>query len=653
MAISDQHRGRPSTPCARRRSRDRGGLSHRRRPGCADQGCKPVGDPLPAGGAAVERSGDRVIPPSRGRLGRLHPRHQHRRKLVLDRPREERPVGPVMIDPRRGFLDGAARFEHHAVGELLDREMARRRAHAVEHLGDLVEHRQPGLRTADDAAVPHRRLRPRRDAEPAPSENLILQHAIAAPRRSRERIFPLMEQKRSSIEAIDHRLQVSPRERVGVDEHDMAGRAAGQPAQRLDLRTISILRRTAPLAKRRRLEMLDRNRILRATDSAPADRSGRRTRRRPARGPSPRESRRAPRCAGAASIHRRTTPSRVTSAPRAGARPRSRPHRAGSRVRQRKSPGAQTRWSHGRQGSSPASTASLGRSLLRHGRDRTGSVGPYSATIGTLGRGRDVQRAAVAADVERRGIDQRAKLGQRKLAAAEHALGGRAVQPGARVRDDPIDGIGFRWSGGDHDPAVLGRRASFGDCRGEGLGRPSPERRTRADVDDDEARGRLERRRPPSRSSTRRPASPPATISTGSAAGSGAPMPSGASRSNWFWTEWRGRSSRGRLHALGVHPPAADDVVADPPRARRSARSAATRAARRESRSPGRSGRARSVLINADVGAQTRQPRAAAAPRRPHRGAGCARRSAAPRVRRRKKGARRETLRGARARPAS
>jgi hypothetical protein len=34
-----------------------------------------------------------------------------------------------------------------------------------------------------------------------------------------------MEQKDSSIEAVDHRVQVSPRERVGVDEHDMAARA--------------------------------------------------------------------------------------------------------------------------------------------------------------------------------------------------------------------------------------------------------------------------------------------------------------------------------------------------------------------------------------------------------------------------------------------
>src|SRR5690606_16382855 len=52
-------------------------------------------------------------------------------------------------------------------------------------------------------------------------------------------------------------------------------------------------------------------------------------------------------------------------------------------VRHRKSPGAQTRWSHGRQGNAPASTDTVGIVAGRHGADRSGSVGPYSPTTGT------------------------------------------------------------------------------------------------------------------------------------------------------------------------------------------------------------------------------------------------------------------------------
>src|SRR5712671_5101258 len=45
-------------------------------------------------------------------------------------------------------------------------------------------------------------------------------------------------------------------------------------------------------------------------------------------------------------------------------------------VRQRKSPGAHTRWSHGRHGSAPASTDSVAYRASRQGAERTGSVGP-------------------------------------------------------------------------------------------------------------------------------------------------------------------------------------------------------------------------------------------------------------------------------------
>ena len=49
------------------------------------------------------------------------------------------------------------------------------------------------------------------------------------------------------------------------------------------------------------------------------------------------------------------------------------------RVRQRKSPGTQMRWWHGRQGSGPTSTASANHRGSRHGIERSASVGPNSA----------------------------------------------------------------------------------------------------------------------------------------------------------------------------------------------------------------------------------------------------------------------------------
>jgi hypothetical protein len=51
--------------------------------------------------------------------------------------------------------------------------------------------------------------------------------------------------------------------------------------------------------------------------------------------------------------------------------------------RQRKSPGSQTRWSQGRQGSEPASTMANGKCSGRHGAHVAGIVGPKIATIGT------------------------------------------------------------------------------------------------------------------------------------------------------------------------------------------------------------------------------------------------------------------------------
>ena len=51
-------------------------------------------------------------------------------------------------------------------------------------------------------------------------------------------------------------------------------------------------------------------------------------------------------------------------------------------VRQRKSPGTHSRWWHGRHGSAPASTAMAPIERSRQGIDRSGNVGPNSATTG-------------------------------------------------------------------------------------------------------------------------------------------------------------------------------------------------------------------------------------------------------------------------------
>ena len=141
IAINDQHQADVADAFATRRSADRGRVSVIGSSGRADQGGKPVGDALPAG-----RRGRRAVrSPDSPAIGRPPPPASCPTSASSQARARARgkntAVGPVMIDPWRGFLDGSARLEHHAVGELLDREVARRRTHAVEHLGDLVEHR--------------------------------------------------------------------------------------------------------------------------------------------------------------------------------------------------------------------------------------------------------------------------------------------------------------------------------------------------------------------------------------------------------------------------------------------------------------------------------------------------------------------------------
>src|SRR6202171_1210357 len=55
--------------------------------------------------------------------------------------------------------------------------------------------------------------------------------------------------------------------------------------------------------------------------------------------------------------------------------------------------------------------------------------------------GRDVQRDAVAADAERRAIDEHPELGKREVAAREHPVLMVDGQSRPRLRDDPIRGV--------------------------------------------------------------------------------------------------------------------------------------------------------------------------------------------------------------------
>ena len=180
---------------------------------------------------------------------------------------------------------------------------------------------------------------------------------------------------------------------------------------------------------------------------------------------------------------------------------------------------------------------------------------------------------------------------------------------------------------------IVGRRASSTSVD-EMRDRPAPERIAGADVDDDQRDRRRSRRRAPGDRRQPRPLPRRRPSPIGNADGSGGAMPSGASRSHWFSTEWRGRSSRGRATRTRIHPAAAGDLVADAHR--RAAQPGQQRGARpaveidRQIVAPRRAAAAPS----AQIVAQRRASRARAARRSPRSDADCRSRPARPRARR-------------------
>ena len=100
-------------------------------------------------------------------------------------------------------------------------------------------------------------------------------------------------------------------------------------------------------------------------------------------------------------------------------------------VRHRKSPGSHRRWSHGRHGRSGnlrrrADEPRASKRLRSHRQRR--SIQPHNRHAR---RSRDVQRSAVASDVQRRPPDERAQLCEIELAAFDNGralVGGRAAR---------------------------------------------------------------------------------------------------------------------------------------------------------------------------------------------------------------------------------
>ena len=264
-----------------------------------------------------------------------------------------------------------------------------------------------------------------------------------------------------------------------------------------------------------------------------------------------------------------------------------------------------------RQGSGVDRRASAA-AALRHGADRSGSVGPYSPTIGHVRRRGDVQRPAVAADEKRGTVDERAQAPRARTRRS------RARRRGVRSERRPGARRGPRRAA-----AALRRPRAEDDAphRGSARQRSSSARRNEssgqrrngiagADVDDD----------------TRSPSATPASASRARHASGRSPdrRPSRpASRSRSGGVDVRAaqqiplvldRMPRRAAPAAGATRrvyiqlrPAI--VVADPLAARRSARSAATRAARRENRSPDR------IAARAAAGPARCPPSAPARPR--------------------------------------
>ena len=173
----------------------------------------------------------------------------------------------------------------------------------------------------------------------------------------------------------------------------------------------------------------------------------------------------------------------------------------------------------------------------------------------------------VAANEQSAALDERPQLGQVELPEIQHPLSrwteglpGRGRDAGRRL---PIGG-----SRAEHDPPAGDRRQRRNEPDvNAGFG-PAPERIAGADMNDDELVSRGDARMP---SQTVCDAAPrPATsgaISTESCRRirlcRRATRRIASSRSHWFTTECRGRSSRGRAHRSRIHPRPPGDLVAD------------------------------------------------------------------------------------------
>ena len=121
-------------------------------------------------------------------------------------------------------------------------------------------------------------------------------------------------------------------------------------------------------------------------------------------------------------------------------------------VRHRKSPGTHRRWSHGRQGRSSRSTASVGDSGGPPGRRSDRQRGPVQTDDRHVRRGRDVQRPAVAADEHRRARHQAAQLGKREFVTCpDRSPALRVGEPLPRLLDDGARRLGLGRSGRQDD----------------------------------------------------------------------------------------------------------------------------------------------------------------------------------------------------------
>ena len=181
------------------------------------------------------------------------------------------------------------------------------------------------------------------------------------------------------------------------------------------------------------------------------------------------------------------------------------------------------------------------------------------------GGGGEMQRPAVAADVERGASDEDAEVSQTKLLGQHHASGGLFPEGLACGLCDPGDRFGVRRAGREQDAAS--GRAAGERCRqvGERFSGPAAEGVACAHVDDDQ----LSRVRHASRGKH----------SFHALTGVGRfrhlrRIVEGVERRYAQWREQirlvRHRVSRPQLaravHPVGVHPAAAGDCVADPAR---------------------------------------------------------------------------------------